>query len=141
VPIIEDGFEKGHSEEATIRGGGGEAAQLNILMGAAEQLITHAGEMQKMFPDLRGLLVGGDFNTNGDQADFVSEKTLGMFAEAGFVNSFGTLPLVKRATHPGKGRYPDATLSSRKTSGGQCPEITGTVLSDHWPVTEDLLPR
>ena len=138
------GFYSVHLKSNLIRGGDvAKQAQLNILKRelAGEQLVTHANEMQKTFPGLRGVVVGGDFNTNVDQADFVSEKTLGIFTGAGFSNSFGTLPLAKRVTHPGKGRYPDATFDYLWMKGMKAvgvPEITGTVLSDHWPVTVEV---
>jgi hypothetical protein len=80
--------------------------------------------MQKTIRDLHGFVLGGDFNTNPDQAHFVAEKTLGIFGDAGFSDSFGTLPPAKRITDAGKGRSPDETfdyLFFEESSGYQCP--------------------
>lgn len=135
------GFYSVHLKSNLVRGGDVEKqAQLNILKRelAAGQLITHAGEMQKTFPYLRGFIVGGDFNTNRDQAEFVSERTLGIFTEGGFQNSFGSLPLERRVTHPGKGRYPDSTfdyLFTRSMKILAAPEISNSTVSDHFPVS------
>lgn len=51
--------------------------QLNISKRelAAQQLITHAGEMQKTFPQLKGL----DFNTNADQPSPCQRRRWGSF--------------------------------------------------------------
>ena len=142
------GFYSVHLKSNLVRSGNPfQQLQLNILKRelAAEQLVTHAGEMQKTFTGLNSVVVGGDFNTNPDQAEFVSERTLGIFTVAGFLNAFDGVPLRDRITHPGKGRYPDATFDYLFLKGVEpvgAPEITRSSVSDHWPVTfsTDLLP-
>lgn len=79
------GFYSIHLKSNLIRGGDvAKQAQTNILKRelAAEQLMAHVGEMQTTFPTMKRLAVGGDFNTNSDQADFISERTLGIFSAA-----------------------------------------------------------
>lgn len=140
------GFYSIHLKSNLIRGGdNAKQTQLNILKRelAAEQLMGHAKEMEKTFPGLMGLVVGGDFNTSPDQTEFAREKTLGTFGAGGFLNSFGELPLPKRVTHPGSGRYPDATFDYLWLKGLKpvsAPEITRSSLSDHSPVTVELSP-
>lgn len=87
--------------------------QLNILKRelAAEQIMRHVKETRMLLTNqLEAVVIGGDFNTNPDQDLFVSDNTLRLFTEEGFSSGFEDLPLLNRVTHPGKGRYPDATL-------------------------------
>lgn len=133
-----------HLKSNLIRGGDvAKQAQLNILKRelAASQLMAHVDEIPKKLTGLRSIVVGGDLNTNVDQADFNAEKTLGIFNATGFLNSFGALPLVKRITHPGTAQFPDATFDYIFTKGLKpvgAPEVTPSNLSDHWPVTVEL---
>jgi endonuclease/exonuclease/phosphatase family metal-dependent hydrolase len=135
------GFYSVHLKSNLIRGGDHlKQTQLNILKRelAAEQLVAHAAGVGKAFAGMKSFVVGGDFNTTTDQQEFASERTLPLFTAAGFLNSFGKLPSAKRITHPGKGRYPDATFDYLFLKGLQplgAPEITRSNLSDHWPVT------
>jgi hypothetical protein len=55
-------------------------------------------------------VIGGDFNTNHDQAMFAKERTLDALADAGYRNGFEGLPLAQRVTHPGTHGFPDATF-------------------------------
>ncbi|RYD75792.1 MAG: hypothetical protein EOP84_17770, partial [Verrucomicrobiaceae bacterium] len=107
---IDVGFYSVHLKSNLVRGNNERAVQLNILKRelAAEQLVAHTADVQKSFPGtLRAFVAGGDFNTNKDESTFVSERTLDIFNDAGFLNPFSSLKKVKRFTHPGKGRYPD----------------------------------
>lgn len=106
---------------------------------AATQLLEHAAEVQRL-PDfkLAAMIVGGDFNTDPRQERFANEKTLPFFTAAGFTSSLLTLPLEKRTTIPGKGRYPDTTfdyLLFWKANPVGDPKIVPTEVSDHRPVT------
>ena len=59
---------------------------------------------------IKGVVIGGDFNTNHDQEMFTLKKTLDSLIGAGFENAFEELPLSQRITHPGTHGFPDATF-------------------------------
>jgi len=91
-------------------------------------------------PTIKGIVIGGDFNTNHDQAMFAAERTLDSLADAGYRNGFEELPLSQRVTHPGSHGFPDATfdyLFTRDLKASQ-PIVSQTTASDHWPVTRNL---
>lgn len=141
------GFYSLHLKSNLVRGNDDREVQLNILKRelAAEQVVAHANEMQKKFTGLKAVLVGGDFNTNPDQNLFVSEKTISTFERSGFRCDYLAWPLAERITHPGKGKYPDATFDYLFAKGmrpNAKAEITTTTVSDHRPVTvEFVLPK
>jgi endonuclease/exonuclease/phosphatase (EEP) superfamily protein YafD len=99
--------------------------------------MDHVRELQRrILPSVKAVVIGGDFNTNKDQALFVSEQTLDGFA-SGFPDS---TPLLQRITHPGKGAYPDATFDyifAKGLAPTKCRTLK-TSVSDHLPVTCDL---
>lgn len=109
---------------------------------AAVQLVDHAAAIQsRIMPSVKNWIVAGDFNTNKDQSLFVSEQTIDTFFSAGFANSFGNLSLARRITHPGKGKYPDATFDYillRKAIVLSIPIISASEISDHRSVTCDV---
>ena len=109
---------------------------------AVEQLLDHLrGTIATAIPSIKSVVIGGDFNTNTDQPMFASEKTLQMLVGAGFTSGFESLPLSKRVTHPANNGYPNATfdyLFSQNTKAG-IPIITTSSLSDHFPVTRDIM--
>lgn len=123
-----------------MRGNKAAEAQKNIRKRevAIEQLLAHVRDViATAMPMVKGIVVGGDFNTNPDQADFAEEKTLTRLTEAGFRSPMEGLPLVQRITHPGKGPYPDATfdyLFASNLSPGKA-QIIPSPASDHYPVT------
>jgi hypothetical protein len=39
-------------------------------------------------PTIKGIVIGGDFNTNHDQEMFAAERTLDSLAAAGYQNGF-----------------------------------------------------
>ena len=108
---------------------------------AIDQLLAHIRDViGAKIPMINRLIIGGDFNTNQDQAMFASEKTLGLLTKQGFQNSFEGLPLSQRVTHPANHGYPDATfdyLFGKNVEIGQA-FATPTDVSDHWPVTCDF---
>ena len=60
---------------------------------AATQLIAHVPnviETTKLA--IKGIVIGGDFNTNHDQEMFAAEKTLDSLIGAGYQNGFEELP-------------------------------------------------
>jgi hypothetical protein len=68
---------------------------------AIAQLLTHVREaIGTTIPSIKGIVIGGDFNTNHDQAMFAAERTLDSLLDAGFQNGFDGLPLTQRVTHP-----------------------------------------
>jgi hypothetical protein len=79
--------------------------------------------------------------THKDQPLFISERTLDVIQEAGFTSTYEQSPLSARITHPGNGRYPDATfdyifLQSARQIG--LPRIARSNISDHLSVSCDV---
>jgi endonuclease/exonuclease/phosphatase family metal-dependent hydrolase len=108
---------------------------------AVAQLLAHVHDViGSTMPTIKGVVIGGDFNTNHDQEMFAAERTLDSPAEAGYQNGFEGLALTQRVTHPGTHGFPDATFDfifARGITASQ-PTITRTNASDHWPVTRDF---
>lgn len=108
---------------------------------AIDQLLNHIhGVITPSMPAVKSFVVGGDFNTNLDQAEFAQEKTLVKLTAAGFRNVWEGAPLLQRVTHPGSGPYPDATfdyLFAKNLSLSRA-QITQSRASDHLPVTCDF---
>jgi hypothetical protein len=78
---------------------------------AIAQLLTHIeGVVRTTMPAIKGVVIGGDFNTNHDQTMFAAERTLDSLPEGGYHNGFEGLPLSERVTHPGNHGFPDATF-------------------------------
>jgi endonuclease/exonuclease/phosphatase family metal-dependent hydrolase len=91
-------------------------------------------------PAINRFIIGGDFNTNHDQAMFAAEKTLDTLGTGDLCNVFEKLPFEQRITHPGTHGFPDATFDyffSKNVVMGK-PVITQTNVSDHLPVTCDV---
>jgi endonuclease/exonuclease/phosphatase (EEP) superfamily protein YafD len=108
---------------------------------AITQLLTHIRDViGTRMPTIKGVVIGGDFNTNRDQAMFAAERTLDALADAGYQNGFERLPLSERVTHPGTHGFPDATFDFIFAKGltASQPTITRTIASDHWPVTRSF---
>ena len=108
---------------------------------AIAQLITHIHDViGTRMPTIKGVVIGGDFNTNHDQAIFAAERTLDALADAGYQNGFEALPLSERVTHPGSHGFPDATFDFifAKSLTMLQPTVTQTNASDHWPVTRSF---
>jgi endonuclease/exonuclease/phosphatase family metal-dependent hydrolase len=109
--------------------------------GASAQLLMHIHDViGTAIPTIKGVLIGGDFNTNHDQAMFAGERTLNSLADGGYQNGFEDLALSQRVTHPGSHGFPDATFDFIFAKGLTAlqPTITQTTVSDHWPVTRDF---
>jgi endonuclease/exonuclease/phosphatase family metal-dependent hydrolase len=109
---------------------------------AIAQLLTHIRDViGTTMPTIKGVVIGGDFNTNHDQAMFTAERTLDSLADAGYQNGFEGSPLSGRVTHPGTHGFPDATfdyLFGKNVRIGK-PVITQTNVSDHLLVTCDVI--
>jgi endonuclease/exonuclease/phosphatase (EEP) superfamily protein YafD len=83
-------------------------------------------------------VIGGDFNTNHDQAMFAAERTLDSLADAGYQNGFEGLALSERVTHPANHGFPDATFDFIFAKGLTVlqPTITRTTASDQRVVSD-----
>jgi len=108
---------------------------------AVTQLVAHVHDViETTMLAIKGIVIGGDFNTNHDQEMFAAEKTLDSLIGAGYENGFEQLPLSQRITHPGTHGFPDATFDyvfTRDLKASQ-PSVTHTNASDHWPVTRNF---
>jgi endonuclease/exonuclease/phosphatase family metal-dependent hydrolase len=132
-----------HLKSNLIMGGDKfKTGQINILKRelAAEQVLAHSKELPKLLgEDFEAVIVAGDFNTNKDQIDFSSEKTLKIFEKNGFNSGFENIPLSERVTLPSKGRYPDTTFDYIFIRGNGLKSTEPTIFqndsSDHLPVT------
>jgi endonuclease/exonuclease/phosphatase (EEP) superfamily protein YafD len=108
---------------------------------AIAQLLTHIHDVASTtMPSIKGVVIGGDFNTNHDQEMFAAERTLDSLADAAYQNGFEKLPLPERVTHPGTDGFPDATFDFifAKNLTALQPIVTQTNASDHWPVTRNF---
>ena len=78
---------------------------------AAAQILAVVRKMRNGLPgrELR-VVVGGDFNTNDDDLEYVSEATLRSFYGAHFRSCFRDLRKDQRVTRPGTNGFPDATF-------------------------------
>jgi len=107
-----------------------------------QQLLAHIHDViGTVIPSIKGLVVGGDLNTNHDQAMFAAEKTLDTLTSAAYQSVFEGFPFEQRITHPGSHGFPDATfdyLFGKNVKFGK-PKITQTNVSDHLPVTCDVM--
>jgi endonuclease/exonuclease/phosphatase family metal-dependent hydrolase len=107
-----------------------------------QQLLVHIHDMVgTVIPSIKALIIGGDFNTNHDQAMFAVEKTLDTLTSAAYQSGFEGVPFDQRITHPGSHGFPNATfdyLFGNNVRIGK-PVITQTSVSDHLPVTRDVL--
>jgi len=105
---------------------------------AITQLLTHIHDViGTTMPTIKSVVIGGDFNTNHDQAMFSAERTLDSLTGAGYHSGFEELSLSQRVTHPSSHGFPGATFDfifAKNLTVSQ-PIVTHTNASDHWPVT------
>lgn len=108
-----------------------EAKRMNIAKrgAAARQLMKHVRDLEERFSAAGAarriaVLVGGDFNTDRYSAESAGEPVFATLEHEGFASCWdipsdpdsgqtmprSAVPLVERATHPGRGRYPDSTI-------------------------------
>ena len=108
---------------------------------AVTQLVAHVHDVIETTKlAIKGIVIGGDFNTNHDQEMFAAEKTLDSLIGAGYQNGFKELPLSQRITHPGTHGFPDATFDYVFTRDVQASPliVTQTNASGHWSVTRNF---
>ena len=108
--------------------------QLNILKRelASEQLIKFISAVQDT---ISKIIIGGDFNTNTDNPEFLSEATFSTIRNAGFICCFdGIGDVSRRVTWRSTGKYPDATFDSIFARGFKFiayPMFIDSEISDH----------
>lgn len=78
---------------------------------ASAQILAVVKKMKEAIPnkELR-VVVGGDFNTNDDDFEYVSESTIRSFYGAHFRSCFRDLKKSQKITHPAANGFPDATF-------------------------------
>jgi endonuclease/exonuclease/phosphatase family metal-dependent hydrolase len=107
-----------------------------------QQLLAHIHDViGTVIPSIKGLIIGGDFNTNHDQAMFAAERTLDTLTTAAYQSVFEKIAFEQRITHPGSHGFPDATfdyLFGKNVRLGK-PIITRSNVSDHLSVTCDVM--
>jgi endonuclease/exonuclease/phosphatase family metal-dependent hydrolase len=108
---------------------------------AIDQLMTHVRDFIGVkIPAINRFIIGGDFNTNHDQAMFAAEKTLDTLGTGALRSVFDAIPFEQRITHPGTHGFPDATFDyffGKNVVMGK-PIITQSNVSDHFPLTCDV---
>ena len=77
---------------------------------ASSQVLAKIRSLRQTYGDGLKIVVAGDFNTDTDDARFISEATLRSFYGAHFRSCFRGLKPEDRVTHPATGPYPDATF-------------------------------
>jgi endonuclease/exonuclease/phosphatase family metal-dependent hydrolase len=66
-----------------------------------QQLLAHIHDViETVIPSIKSLIIGGDFNTNHDQAMFAAEKTLDTLTSTAYQSVFQGIPFEERITHP-----------------------------------------
>ena len=102
-----------HLKSNLNRSGSDVEGQRNIYKreAAAARVLSVVRKMRDAFPDreLR-VVVGGDFNTNDEDLEYVSEATLRSFYGAHFRSCFRDLRRDQKVTRPGTNGFPDATF-------------------------------
>ena len=120
------------------------AAQLNILQRelAVQQLVRFIETDRALAAaGLAAAVVAGDFNTNRDDPQFTSERTLAVLDEAGFAECFAGLSTEQRLTWRGSGAFAAATFDYVFVRGltytGRTRVVAGG-MGDHDPVVVDV---
>lgn len=121
-------------------------AQLNIAKreDASRQLRQHIRETARNFAPLkvRGVILGGDFNTNLDNPEWISEGTLRELIDEGYHNTWSGVPPAQRETWRGNNFFAASTLDYILLRDLDWPaaqvDLLATDISDHRPVIVDL---
>jgi endonuclease/exonuclease/phosphatase family metal-dependent hydrolase len=77
---------------------------------ASSQVLAKIRSLRQTYGENLKVVVAGDFNTDTDEARFISEATLRSFYGAHYRSCFTGLKPEDRVTHPATGPYPDATF-------------------------------
>lgn len=109
---------------------------------SAHQLVQHISLMERIvFKDrVRGVVVGGDFNTNQDKQ--FDDQAIEILEKAGLANAWGATPREERLSWRGNDRFPPTTfdhilVKGVKASAAKLVSVPGEA-SDHWPVVVTL---
>ena len=124
-----------------------EIAQTNRLKrtAAIEQLLAAEGvsggsrrRRAANRPLMRPTIVAGDFNADKWDENFAAESIFSLFENARFDNVMEALPPARRITHPGRGKWRNATFDYVMVRGLKVREpgvvLSADGLSDHNPV-------
>lgn len=126
-----------HLKSNRIIGNPAKDRQLNILKRelATEQLIAFVSAyLGQKKGKINGIVIGGDFNTNTDKPEFLSEGTFSMFNKAGFRGCFDGVHANNRVTWKSTGKFSDATFDYIFVKGLEfvvSPLLIDSDLSDH----------
>ncbi len=123
------------------------ANRSKTFRGQQQDIYNRETAIEQLLVDLKArpadhVIIAGDFNTNLDDAAWVSEASLRQLAENGYAHCFPDVPLSDRITIPAKNGYPDVTFDYlffkgfRLRTPGRI-EI-GTPISDHNAVVVTL---
>jgi endonuclease/exonuclease/phosphatase family metal-dependent hydrolase len=89
------------------------------------------------------IVIAGDFNTNLDDAAWVSEASLRHLDETGYAYCFQGVPMSRRVTIPAQKGYPDVTFDHIFFKGFHMKSpgriVSGVPISDHNAVVVTLL--
>lgn len=103
---------------------------------AIEQLLAQEKPRRGKKP--APMILAGDFNADKWNHAFAKETIFSSLEAAGFVEPLGRLPLERRVTHPGTGRFGDSTLDyifvRSLDFDGEAAVISAEGVSDHSPV-------
>jgi endonuclease/exonuclease/phosphatase family metal-dependent hydrolase len=119
----------------------GEAlANTNQREDATAQWLEHLAALDRQHAPA-GVILGGDFNTSPDLEAQHGEQTFRLLRRAGFDWCFEGIPLARRVTIYGLGRYPDACFDHILSRGFERVRVQVDRLargSDHLPVQVTL---
>jgi endonuclease/exonuclease/phosphatase family metal-dependent hydrolase len=115
----------------------------NVAMreSGARQILAHAADKTREYAPAGPVqvVIGGDFNVRLHPDDTESERTIAIFTEAGFHETWAGVPFQERITWPSRGGLPSACFDYILTKG--IPPYTAELLfkpawalSDHRPV-------
>ena len=110
----------------------------NMRNESVVQLLKHTQDMERVFEGrtIRGWIAGGDLNTNHDGQ--FGDQVVSRMVEAGFWNSWSTVPKEQRLTWHGNGFHEPTTFDYLFTKGLGSPVAAtpkqSEATSDHGPV-------
>jgi endonuclease/exonuclease/phosphatase family metal-dependent hydrolase len=117
-----------------LKANGGDAApNLAKREDSAKQIVVHVADMEKIYKSYKvlGTIIGGDFNTNLENAEWKNEKTIPTLEESGFYNTWTSVKLEQRLTWKGSDRFAATTFDFLFTKG------LGKLTASLWKTTED----
>ena len=133
-----------HLKSNSTSGGQGPQENTAKREDSARQLVAHVTDMGKAYKNyqVRGVIIGGDFNTNQDDPQWKEEKTIPTLETAGFWNCWSGVKAEDRLSWKGSERFPATTFDFFFIKGLQ--KVTAKLAtpsedaSDHRPVVFKL---